>query len=178
MARPWRRRAQAGPGRLNRAPRGRRAPAFGPQPRSYTFKVNRKEQRAALRSGLSLHAGRGSLAILDPSAFTEPATRKASELLEDWDAPRPTLVALAAEEAEAALSFRNLSRVAVLAVENVGVTDLLGAASLLLSGAALEALTERARGKQDSEERSIPPKTNPAAGGRASKPATEAAEEA
>ena len=43
----------------------------------------------------------------------------------------------------AALSFRNLARVAVLTPENVGVSDLLGAASLLVSEAALEALTAR-----------------------------------
>ena len=51
---------------------------------------------------------------------------------------------LAAEESSAALSFRNLARVAVLSAENVGVTDLLGAASLLVSEPALEALTARA----------------------------------
>src|SRR5579863_1436481 len=48
---------------------------FGPQPRHYTFKVNRKERRVALRSALSLHAARGSLAILDAAAFAEPSTR-------------------------------------------------------------------------------------------------------
>ena len=57
---------------------------------------------------------------------------------------RPTLVVLTAEESNAALSFRNLERVAVLLSESVGVTDLLGAASLLVSQPALEALTERA----------------------------------
>ena len=81
---------------------------FGPHPRSYTFKVNRKEHRAALRSALSLHAERGTIAILDAGAFAEPTTQPALELLEDWDQPRPTLVVLAAEETRAALSFRNL----------------------------------------------------------------------
>jgi len=145
-AKPWR---QKGTGRARAG--SSRSPiwtgggvAFGPQPRSYTFKVNRKEQRAALRSGLSLHAQRGSLAVLDPSAFSEPATRQAAELLADWDQPRPTLVVLAAEESAAALSFRNIARVAVLLHENVGVTDLLGAASLVMSQAALDALSARA----------------------------------
>src|SRR5271167_2626786 len=75
-AKPWR---QKGTGRARAG--SRRSPiwtgggtAFGPQPRSYTFKVNRKEQRAALRSALSLHAGRGSIAILDASVFTAPKT--------------------------------------------------------------------------------------------------------
>ncbi len=144
-AKPWR---QKGTGRARAG--SSRSPiwtgggtTFGPQPRSYTFKVNRKEQRAALRSALSLHAGRASLAILDAAAFKAPKTREASDLLDDWGQARPTLVVLTAEESSAALSFRNLARVAVLTPENVGVADLLGAASLLVSETALEALTAR-----------------------------------
>ncbi len=145
-AKPWR---QKGTGRARAG--SNRSPiwtgggiAFGPKPRSYTFKVNRKEQRAALRSALSLHAERGTIAILDAGAFKAPKTRQALDLLEDWDQIRPTLVVLTAEESHAALSFRNLERVAVLLSESVGVTDLLGAASLLVSEPALAALTERA----------------------------------
>ncbi len=144
-AKPWR---QKGTGRARAG--SSRSPvwtgggtAFGPQPRSYTFKVNRKEQRAALRSALSLHAGRGSVAILDAGAFAAPKTSEALDLLEDWGQQRPTLVVLSAEESSAALSFRNLARVAVLTAENVGVADLLGAASLLVSQSALQALTSR-----------------------------------
>lgn len=144
-AKPWR---QKGTGRARAG--SNRSPiwtgggvAFGPHPRSYTFKVNRKEQRAALRSGLSLHAQRGSLAVLDASAFAAPKTRQALDLLEDWNQRGSTLVVLAPEESAAALSFRNLKRVAVLTPENVGVTDLLGAASLLISEGALDALTAR-----------------------------------
>jgi large subunit ribosomal protein L4 len=151
-AKPWR---QKGTGRARAG--SSRSPiwtgggtVFGPQPRSYTFKVNRKEQRAALRSALSLHAGRGSIAILDASAFTAPKTSQALELLEDW-APAAgegrrlssTLVVVVPEESAAALSFRNLARVAVLSAENVGVADLLGAAALVISEPALEALTAR-----------------------------------
>ena len=144
-AKPWR---QKGTGRARAG--SNRSPiwtgggvVFGPQPRSYTFKVNRKEQRAALRSALSLHAERGSVAVLDASAFTAPKTRQAFDLLDDWNQTRPTLVVLSPAESDAALSFRNIPRVAVLTPENVGVTDLLGAASLLVSEEALQALTER-----------------------------------
>jgi large subunit ribosomal protein L4 len=55
---------------------------------------------------------------------------------------------LAAEESSAALSFRNLARTSVLTHESVGVADLLGAASLVLSQAALDALTVRAAKKE------------------------------
>src|SRR3954449_9489783 len=55
---------------------------FGPQPRHYTFKVNRKARRVALRSVLSLHAERGSIAALDAGAFSEPKTKDAVSALE------------------------------------------------------------------------------------------------
>jgi large subunit ribosomal protein L4 len=145
-AKPWR---QKGTGRARAG--SSRSPiwtgggtAFGPHPRSYTFKVNRKERRAALRSALSLHAERGSIAILDASSFTAPKTRQARELLGQWGQASPTLVVLSPEESAATLSFRNLARVAVATPENVGVTELLGAASLVISEPALQALTARA----------------------------------
>jgi large subunit ribosomal protein L4 len=144
-AKPWR---QKGTGRARAG--SIRSPlwagggtAFGPQPRSYTFKVNRREHRAALRGALSLHAGRGSLAVLEPDAFSEPKTRRALELLEGWDEQRPTLVVLAQEESSAARSFRNLEGVTVREHEDVGVADLLGAASLVIARAALDALAAR-----------------------------------
>jgi large subunit ribosomal protein L4 len=144
-AKPWR---QKGTGRARAG--STRSPiwtgggtVFGPQPRSYTFKVNRKEQRAALRSALSLHAGRGSLALLDASAFSAPKTSQAADLLDDWNQALPTLVVLGAEESAAALSFRNLARVGVTTVEDLGVTDVVGAASLIVSESVLEALTAR-----------------------------------
>jgi large subunit ribosomal protein L4 len=156
-AKPWR---QKGTGRARAG--SNRSPiwtgggtVFGPKPRSYTFKVNRKEQRAALRSALSLHAERGSLAVLDASVFQAPKTNQALKLLQDWDPPagvRPTLVVLDAEDANAALSFRNLARVAVLTHESVGVADLLGAASLVISQPALGALTARAGGSSTATE--------------------------
>jgi large subunit ribosomal protein L4 len=152
-AKPWR---QKGTGRARAG--STRSPlwtgggaAFGPQPRSYTFKVNRRERRGALRSALSLHAGRGSLAILDASAFAAPRTRQALDILEDWGQARPTLVVLAVEEVSAALSFRNLSRVTVMGSEDVGVTELVGAASLLVSEGALDALVARAGSIRDAD---------------------------
>jgi large subunit ribosomal protein L4 len=145
-AKPWRQkgtgRARAGSSRSPLWTGG--GTAFGPQPRSYTFKVNRKEQRAALRSALSLHATRGSVAILDASAFAAPKTSQARQLLEQWDQQRPTLVVLGGEETAAARSFRNLVGVSVRAAEDVGVSDLVGAASVLFSQPALDALSARA----------------------------------
>jgi large subunit ribosomal protein L4 len=113
---------------------------FGPSPRHYTVKVNRKARRAALRSVLSLHAQRESLAVFDAASFGEPSTQQAAALLSDWGASSPVLVVLSADEAAAGKSFRNLVRVVAMPVEDTGVADLVGAASLLVSQTALESL--------------------------------------
>jgi len=117
--------------------------AFGPKPRHYTVKVNRKARRKALRSALSTHAERDSVALLDASAFETPSTKTAAEALEKWGAKRSTLVVLAAEDVGAAKSFRNLVRVQVAEVSAVGVADVIGAASLVISEGAMAQLQER-----------------------------------
>jgi len=114
--------------------------AFGPKPRHYTVKVNRKARRRALRCALSVHAARGSLAVVDPSDFDTPSTKRAAEALSDSERGR-TLVVLAREAEEAcAKSFRNLHGVSVLAAEDVGVADVVGARRLVTSPGELEHL--------------------------------------
>jgi large subunit ribosomal protein L4 len=147
-AKPWR---QKGTGRARAG--SSRSPVwtgggtvFGPTPRSFTAKVNRKARRAALRSVLSVHAERESLAIFDASRFDAPSSKQAAGLLADWGATAPTLILLTAEEASAGKSFRNLPRVDVMPVDEAGVSDVIGAASLLVSDAALSALVARAAG--------------------------------
>jgi large subunit ribosomal protein L4 len=155
-AKPWR---QKGTGRARAG--STRSPIwtgggtiFGPSPRHYTFKVNRKERRAALRSALSVHAGRGSIALFDPSAFGTPSTKRAAQLLAGSGLAQPLLVVLTDEHERAALSFRNLARVSVLPVSMVGVADLIGAAAVVCSQEALDDLTARAKGQVTERERS------------------------
>jgi large subunit ribosomal protein L4 len=120
--------------------------AFGPKPRHYTVKVNRKARRRALRSALSVHAERDSVALLDAAAYKEPSTKQAAGVLEKWGASRPTLVVLETEETGALRSFRNIDRVEVAEASAVGVADLIGAASIVISQKALEVL--QARGEE------------------------------
>jgi large subunit ribosomal protein L4 len=117
--------------------------AFGPKPRHYTVKVNRKARRKAMRAALSVHAERGSVAVLDAAAFETPSTKAAATALEKWGARRPTLVVLSAEETGALKSFRNIARVTVAEVGAIGVADVIGAASLVISEKALETLEGR-----------------------------------
>jgi large subunit ribosomal protein L4 len=116
---------------------------FGPKPRHYTVKVNRKARRKAMRAALSVHAERSSIAVLDPAGFETPSTKAAAQALEKWGAKRPTLVVIAGEETGALKSFRNIARVSVAEVGAIGVADVIGAASLVLSEKALETLQER-----------------------------------
>jgi len=117
--------------------------AFGPKPRHYTVKVNRKARRRAMRSALSVHAERGSVAVLDASAFETPSTKQAAEALAKWGEKSPALIVLTAEETGAMKSFRNIPRTHVLEVGATGVADVIAAAALVLSESALEALQER-----------------------------------
>jgi len=119
--------------------------AFGPKPRHYDVKVNRKARRRALRAALSVHAARGSIAVLDASGIDEPATKQAAQWLDKWDARTPTLVVLDAEEVAALKSFRNLPEVDVVQASDVGVAALIGHQSLVLSQAALEQVSDRAK---------------------------------
>jgi large subunit ribosomal protein L4 len=117
--------------------------AFGPKPRNYKLKVNRKARRKAMRAALSVHAERASVAILDPSSFDTPSTKAAAAALQKWGEARPILVVLQAEETGALKSFRNLARVHVAEVGAIGVADVIGAASLVISEGALSKLQER-----------------------------------
>src|SRR5687768_8060756 len=116
-AKPWR---QKGTGRARAG--SSRSPiwtgggvVFGPHPRHYTVKVNRKARRAALRSALSVHAERGSLVVLDAAAFDTPSTKQAKGLLEGR-LGGSVLVVLGDDDFAAAKSFRNLVGVGVLHV--------------------------------------------------------------
>jgi large subunit ribosomal protein L4 len=119
--------------------------AFGPKPRDYAVKVNRKARRRALRAALSVHAARDSIAVLDGATFGDPATKRAAESLEKWGAKRPTLVVVDPEEIGAMKSFRNIPGISVVPAAAVGVADVIGHASLVVSKDALETLAARAQ---------------------------------
>src|SRR4051795_2684179 len=100
---PWRQkgtgRARAGTSRSPLWTGG--GAVFGPSPRHYIVKVNRKARKAALRSALSVHAERESIAVLDPAGFDGPSTKAAAGLLADR-LGGSVLVVLAPEQEAAA----------------------------------------------------------------------------
>lgn len=145
-AKAWRQKGtgRARAGALSSPQRTGGGVAFGPQPRGYTVKLNRKERRRALRAALSVHAERGSLAALDAEAFSAPSTRQAAEAIDGFGVGGHVLVVLVDGEETAALSFRNLPSVRVLRAADVGVADVIGAARLAASPLAFEELSRLA----------------------------------
>jgi large subunit ribosomal protein L4 len=126
--------------------------AFGPKPRHYTVKVNRKARRRAMRSALSVHAERDSIAVLDAAAFDTPSTKTAAQALAKWGAKNPTLLILTAEETNVMKSFRNIPRTTVLEVGATGVADVIGAAAIVISESALKVLEERLGAAEKTKE--------------------------
>jgi large subunit ribosomal protein L4 len=121
--------------------------AFGPKPRAYTVKVNRKARRRALRAALSVHAERGSIAAVDPAGFDAPSTKAAVAALAALDGDGRVLLVLTDGEESCLKSFRNIRDVTVMHADAVGVADVVGHARLVVSEAALARLTEKAASK-------------------------------
>ncbi len=145
-AKPWRQkgtgRARAGTTRAPQFTGG--GVAFPPGARSFAVKMNRKAHRSALRGTLSSHASAGTLAVVDASAFAEPSTKKAAELVSAWGKELPLVVVATEDETSLIRSFRNLRRVLVTVPSAVDVATLAWARSLLVSAAALEQVQRRA----------------------------------
>jgi large subunit ribosomal protein L4 len=141
-SKPWR---QKGTGRARAGTT--RAPnwtgggvVFGPHPRNYTGKVNRKVRKKALRIALSAHATAGSLHVLDGSTFDAPKTSKAADLFAGAELRAPVWVVVAPDEVNLAKSVRNLDRTYVANAGNLDAYDVVMARSLVLSKAALAML--------------------------------------
>ena len=145
-AKPWR---QKGTGRARQGTT--RAPqfaggghTFAKVPRTFIQKVNRKAQKAALRSALAAHAAEGTLAVVSADQFTEPSTKSAKALLEKWGKQTPTVVIALHEEENVAKSFRNLERTVVIGPSELEVGAIVWARSLVVTEAALPIVQGRA----------------------------------
>ena len=141
---PWRQkgtgRARAGTTRAPHWTGG--GAAFEPRT-NFTVKVNKKARKAAFRAALSAHAKEGTLAFVDGSAFGEPSTKQAADLLGAWGKQAPVLVVATEEDETLIKSFRNIDRVLVITPGDVEVAALVWARSLLVSEAAREQLEKR-----------------------------------
>ncbi|HET9410363.1 MAG TPA: 50S ribosomal protein L4 [Candidatus Dormibacteraeota bacterium] len=141
-SKPWRQkgtgRARAGTTRAAQWTGG--GVVFGPHPRSYTGKVNRKAHVKALRIALSSHAAAASMAVVDAGKFSQPRTSQAAELVSGWHDTGALVVVASRGEDSLLRSFRNLTRTHVVEVNDLEVADLVWASRLIVSKTALAAL--------------------------------------
>jgi large subunit ribosomal protein L4 len=146
-AKPFR---QKGTGRARqgtiRAPQWRGGGiVHGPLPRSHAFKLNRKVRAAALRSALSRRAEEKALLVLDEIQFSEIRTKNVVKLLETFEL-KDALVIIDGENDTLAKSARNLQKVTVLEKAGVNVVDILRRRNLIMTKAAVEAVSARLQG--------------------------------
>ena len=141
---PWR---QKGTGRARqgstRAPQWRGGGVvFGPTPRSYTFKLNRKVRQLALKSALSQKVIDNELTVLDTISFDAPKTKAMVKVLENLDANRKTLIVMDEVNENVALSARNIPGVKVINSKGINVYDILDSTKLVMTEDAIKAVEE------------------------------------
>ena len=112
--------------------------AFGPQPRKYNLKMNRKVRRLALRSALSEKVAENNMTVLENLSFDAIKTKKAVALLNAFGFDRKTLfVADAAEDFDNAyVSMRNIPNAALVTVTSLNVYDIVNADRIVFTETA------------------------------------------
>jgi large subunit ribosomal protein L4 len=99
--------------------------ALAPKPRSYSQKTPKKMIKAALRSALSDRAAEGKVIVVDSYGIDAPKTKNAKALLAALDISGTVLVVVGRDDANAALSFRNLPNVHVISPGELNTYDVL-----------------------------------------------------
>lgn len=118
--------------------------AFGPVPRSHTFKLNRKVRRLALRSGLTLKATNNNLTVLDNVKMDAAKSKDFKAVLDAFKLDRKVLVVVDVNEdfENAYLSSRNFGNVVMVTVEGLNIYDLQNANKLLITKEAANKIGE------------------------------------
>ena len=116
---------------------------FGPTPRDYSFKMNKKARRQALRSALTECFQGNHISVIDKIVLDNPKTKEAVEVIKALGLPEKTLFVTAEKNKNLELAVRNLPTVNVLPVEGVNVYDLLVHEKIVCTSEAVKGLEER-----------------------------------
>ena len=140
---PWR---QKGPGHARQG--STRSPqwtgggmVFAPVPRDYSFKLNKKEKRAALKSALTSKVQEGKLIVLDQFKMDEIKTKRFAEVMKNLKVEK-ALVVLADNDEKVVMSARNLPSVKTSGTNTINVYDILKYSTVVLTKDAVKLIEE------------------------------------
>ncbi len=114
---------------------------FAPTPRDYSFKLNKKEKRAALKSALTTTVNENKFIVVDDLNLDEIKTKKMVSALKALNAEK-ALVVLGGDNENVALSARNIPTVKVAYINTINVYDILKYNTLVVSKDAVAAIEE------------------------------------
>ena len=118
--------------------------AFGPKPRDYHFKLNKKLKQLARFSALSYKAKEGAITMVEPFAMEAPKTKDFIKILENLKAyGRKTLVVLPENSKNIYLSSRNLPEVKVITIDEINTYTLVDANHLVMVDGVQDIIAER-----------------------------------
>lgn len=115
---------------------------FAPVPRDYSFKMNKKEKRAALKSALTDKVQNNSIVVVDELKFDEIKTKRFAEVMNNLKATRKALVVLADNDQNVVLSARNLAEANTTLTNTLNVYDIVNARTLVLTKDAVAKIEE------------------------------------
>lgn len=109
--------------------------AFGPVPRSHTFKLNRKVRRLALRSGLTLKAQNNNVIVLDSIDMNAIKTKEMANVIKAFNIERKALFVVDIEDnfENAYMSIRNIPNMVMVTSEGLNIYDLQNAGKLVMT---------------------------------------------
>ena len=116
---------------------------FGPQPRDYSFKLNKKLKQLARRSALTYKALDNNIVVLEDFSFDAVKTKNYVKLISDLNVSNEkTLLVLPAANNNVYLSSRNLKKAKVVTADQLNTHDVLNAGKLLLTTGSVKMLEE------------------------------------
>ena len=115
--------------------------AFGPQPRVYNFKVNKKMKVLARKSALSLKAQNNAIVVVEDFAFEAPKTKQFAELTKNLQlADKKLLFVLPNQNKNVYLSARNLGKVNIVTASDINTYRIMDCSNLVITESSLAAI--------------------------------------
>ncbi len=115
---------------------------FGPHPRSFAIKMNRKERRLALKSALSYKVIESELIVLDKFDIETPKTKEALTALSNLNVNKKILIVVDELTDNLILATRNIKEVVLLGADEINTYDIIAADNMIITESAIKAIEE------------------------------------